>query len=201
MVGALMDPQVLHDEFFHVRVVIGMVVGLALARLLNGLARFVQHPGGPRPYSVHLAWTAFMLLAVVHFWWFELGLGRLGAWSFGVYVFVIAYAALYFFTVVLLFPDRIDDYHGWADYFHARQRWFYGLLAALLLADVADSALKGAVHFRALGGLYPARQAVLAAACLAAARVRDRRFHLGFALVALALELWRAVREFAIATG
>lgn len=62
-----MDPQVVHDEFFHVRVVIGMVVGLALARLLNGVARFVQHPRGPRPYPTHLVWSAFMLLAVVHF--------------------------------------------------------------------------------------------------------------------------------------
>ena len=196
-----MDPQIVHDEFFHVRVVIGMVVGLALARLLNGLARFVQHPGGARPYPTHLLWTAFMLLAVVHFWWFEFGLSRVAGWSFGIYLLVIGYAALHFFTVVVLYPDRIDDYDGWAGYFHARQGWFFGLLAALLLVDLADSALKGPGHFADLGRFYPLRQLVLAAACVAAACVRDRRFHLGFAAVAVVLELWRGAREFGLAVG
>ena len=196
-----MDPQIVHDEFFHVRVVIGMVVGLALARLLNGLARFVQHPGGARPYPTHLLWTAFMLLAVVHFWWFEFGLSRVGAWSFRLYLLVIGYAALHFFTVVVLYPDRIDDYAGWAGYFHARQGWFFGLLAALLLVDLADSALKGPAHFADLGRFYPVRQLVLAAACVAAARIRDRRFHLAFAAVAVVLELWRGAREFGLAVG
>jgi len=103
--------------------------------------------------------------------------------------------------VVVLYPDRIDDYDGWAGYFHARQGWFYGLLAALLVADIADSALKGAAHLRSLGGFYPARQILLAAACLAAARVRDRRFHLGFAIVALLVEAWRGAREFGLDMG
>ena len=193
-----MDPLLARDEFFHVRIVIGMVTGLAIARLLNGLARFVQHPGGPRPYPVHLLWTAFMLLALVHFWWFELGLGRIAPWLFEEYLFVIAYAALYFFICAVLYPDRIDDYDGYAGYFHARQGWFYGLLAALLLADIVDSALKGRDHFAALGSFYIARQLIFAAACVAAARIRDRRFHLGFATVALALEIWRGAREFGI---
>ena len=99
----------------------------------------------------------------------------------------------------MLYPDRIDDYDGWAGYFHARQGWFYGLPAALLLVDPADSALKGAAHLRALGPLYPARQLLLAAACVAAAYLRHRRLHLGFAFVALALECWRAAHEFGIA--
>jgi hypothetical protein len=193
-----MDPQVLHEEFFHVRVVIGMVVGLSIARLLNGVARFVQHPRGPRPYATHLVWTAFMLLAVIHFWWFELGLGHLGAWDFDIYLFVIAYASLYFFTGVVLYPDRLDDYAGFAEYFHARQAWFYGLLAAIFLADIVDTALKGPTHFAALGSLYPVRQVALAAACVVAACVRNRRFHLAFALLALAVEVWRGVREFGL---
>ena len=193
-----MDPQAAHDQFFHVRIVIGMVVGLTIARLLNGLGRFVQHPRGPRPYATHLVWTAFMLLAVVHFWWFELGLGRLGAWDFGTYLFVIGYASLYFFISVVLYPDRLDDYGGFADYFHARQAWFYGLLAATFVTDIADTALKGPAHFAALGSLYPLRQVALAAACVAVARVRNRRLHLGFAVVALAIEAWRGMREFSL---
>jgi hypothetical protein len=35
------DPQI----FSHIRVVMGMVISLSMARLLTGLALFVQHPG------------------------------------------------------------------------------------------------------------------------------------------------------------
>ena len=111
----------MHDEFFHVRVIIGIVTGLSMTRLLTGLARFVQHPSRGQIYPVHLGWAFFLLLAVMHFWWFEFGLGHLGLWSIGPYFFVISYAALYFFTCSLLFPDRMDEYAGFADYFHARQ--------------------------------------------------------------------------------
>lgn len=70
----------------------------------------------------------------MHFWWFEFGLKRIGVWTFEIYLFVISYAALFFFLGALLFPDRMDEYSGFAEYFHPRQKWFYGLLAALFLA-------------------------------------------------------------------
>ena len=42
------------DIFQHIRVVIGIILGLGITRLLNGLARFVQHPSENRPYLTHL---------------------------------------------------------------------------------------------------------------------------------------------------
>jgi hypothetical protein len=63
-----------HEQFIHVRIIIGIVTGLTVTRLLTGLARFVQHPVRDRIYLAHLAWSFFPLLAIVHFWWFEFGL-------------------------------------------------------------------------------------------------------------------------------
>ena len=84
-------------------------------------------------------------------------------WTFAIYLFVIYYAALFFFLCALLFPDRMDEYSGFAEYFHSRQKWFYALLGALFLADLGDTAIKGAEHFSAFGAGYPIRQGVLAA--------------------------------------
>jgi hypothetical protein len=195
-----MDPSTLHDQFFHVRVIVGVVTGLSVTRLLGGLARFVQHPTTERVYPVHLGWTVFLLLAVLHFWWFEFGLSRFEGWSFPAYAFVIVYAALFFFTCVVLYPDHLDEYDGFADYFHARQDWFYGLLATLFLVDLADSALKGAAHLEALGPLYPLRQLVLAGLALAAMRVGDRRFHVAFVVLALVAQvIWIGRHYFRLA--
>jgi hypothetical protein len=38
-----MDLLSTHDQFFHIRVIVGIVTGLSVTRLLTGLARFVQH--------------------------------------------------------------------------------------------------------------------------------------------------------------
>ena len=93
---------------------------------------------------------------------------------------------MFFFLGALLFPDRMDEYSGFAEYFHSRQKWFYALLAALFLADLVDTAIKGADHFSSFGVGYPIRQGVLAALALIAMVVTDRRYHGAFAAIAIA---------------
>lgn len=184
-----MEQGLSHDEFTHIRIIVGMVTGLSMARLLAGLSRFVQDPARERIYPVHLAWAVFLLLSVLHFWWFEFGLFSLPRWSFAAYGLVILYAALFFFTCTVLFPDHMPEDGDYAGYFHARRGWFFGLVAALVLIDLADTALKGAAHFEALGPWYPLRQGLLLALALAAIFVRSRRFHAVFAAAAVAGEI------------
>lgn len=192
-----MDAPALHpDQFLHIRVILGVVMGLSVTRLLTGLARFVQHPGREQIYLVHLGWVVFLLLAVIHFWWFEFRLSQIALWRFEHYFFVFCYAALFFFTCVLLFPDRMDEYAGFADYFHSRRKWFYGLLAGLFAVDVIDTLLKGAAHFHALGLEYPIRQALLFTFAVIAMVVRDWRYHAAFVGLALIAQVFWIFRHF-----
>ncbi|TKT82400.1 hypothetical protein [Aquamicrobium sp. LC103] len=194
-----METPILHpDQFFHIRVVMGVVMGLSIARLLSGLTRFVQHPGREQVYLVHLGWVAFLFFAVIHFWWFEFALSRIDRWTFELYIFIICYAALFFFICALLFPDRMEEYGGFADYFHSRQKWFYGLLAALFVADVIDTLWKGKAHFLALSPEYPIRQALLFLFAVIAMFVRNRHFHLVFVSVALIAQISWILRNFQI---
>lgn len=63
------------DIFQHVRMIMGMVVGLSVTRLLTGLVRIIQHPNQTRIYPVHIGWVLTLLLMLMHFWWWELWLG------------------------------------------------------------------------------------------------------------------------------
>ena len=117
-----------HDIFPHIRIVMGMVVGLGVTRLLSGVARIVQHPGQYRLYAVHLAWVGSVLLMLVHFWWWEFGLYAIENWTFGKYLFIIFYAITLFLLCALLFPDSMLDYTSYEDYFYSRRAWFFGLL-------------------------------------------------------------------------
>lgn len=177
-----MEPQLAHDAFFHVRVIIGLVAGLSITRLLTGLARFVQHPARPQIYQVHRTMKPAAAPGPsisIFSWW---ATSRCSS------------------SPARRVPDRMDEYAGFAEYFHARQRWFYGLLAAIFLADIVDSALKGGAHWQALGPAYIAVDVVLAVLALVAMGVRDLRFHAAFVVLALAAQFWRILRQLALFT-
>ncbi|GLK68643.1 hypothetical protein [Hansschlegelia plantiphila] len=185
-----------HDAYFHVRIIIGIVVGLSISRLLTGLARFVQHPSGDKIYPVHLGWALFVFLLIIHFWWFEFRLAEVPQWFFEFYLFVIFYACLLFLSSALLFPDKMDEYAGYRDYFMSRRAWFFGLLALIFLVDLADTSLKGGAYFHSFGLEYPLRNLGYAAAFAAAAIIRNPRFHVVFVVAALAYQASWILRLF-----
>lgn len=184
------------DQLIHIRTILGVVMGLSLARLLTGIARFVQHPRREHIYPVHLGWVVFLFSAVIHFWWFEFALEHVERWTFEFYLFLICYAALFFFICTILFPDHMEEYNGFADYFHSRQRWFYGLLASLFAVDVIDTAWKGAAHFQALGLEYPIRQSIMVMLCIIAMFVKSRPFHQVFVVAVLIAQFYWILRYF-----
>ncbi|RCS24991.1 hypothetical protein DUT91_05995 [Phyllobacterium salinisoli] len=184
------------EIFVHIRIIIGIILGLCISRLLTGLARFVQHPAYEIIYSVHLAWVAFMLLAIVHFWWFEFYLQWISVWHFGIYLYVIFYASLYFFASTLLFPDHMQEYSGYRDYFMSRRNWFFSIMILIYIADIGDTLLKGQDHFDAHGIEYPIRAAVFILACLVAMLTTSQRFHVIFVALAIIDEIVFIVRDY-----
>ncbi len=184
------------DVFPHVRVVLGMVVGLGVTRILSGFARIVQHPTQYPLYPVHLAWSAMLLLVLVHFWWWQFGLHAIQHWTFPIYLFVIAYAILLFLLCALLFPDSMRDYESYEDYFYARRGWFFGILAATYVLDVIDTMIKGEEHFARFGTEYLVRTPIFFALCLVAAMTSSRRFHLAFVALALIYQIVWILRLF-----
>jgi hypothetical protein len=179
------DPAV----FSHIRVVLSMVVSLGIARLLSGTAKFVQHPGRLRVYSVHLLWALSLLISMLHFWWWEFSLSQLAVWRFETYVFVVGYAALYYLLCAILFPDDLAEYTGFKDYFMSRRRWFFGLLAATYVVDVVDTWIKGPDQLWARGYEYPVRTVIFVLLCFLAARTANARFHAAFVVVSLVYQV------------
>jgi len=187
--------------FVHVRVVLGMVVSLGMARLLTGLAGFVQHPGRQKPDAIHLLWVLSTLLLLLHFWWWEFELAAVKGWTFGVYVVVLYYAVVNFLVCALLFPTDLAEYQGYRDYFLSRRRWFFGLLAMGFLVDAVDTALKGPTYVASLGQEYPLRLVTYLALCVVAAVVKDARFHLAFAAANLVYQVSFIVRRYDVLAG
>jgi hypothetical protein len=166
------------DVYTHIKVVISIIVGLCITTLLNGFARFVQHPKRARVSILHLGWAASLLLWIIHFWWWEFRLTMVPRWTFAIYFFLIFYAILYYFLCTLLFPLDLKDYSGYEDYFLSRRRWFFGFLAATFVADVIDTSLKGSGYVHSFGVEYPIRIAVNLTLCLIGMFTGNRRIQL-----------------------
>lgn len=184
------------EAFPHIRIVMGMVVGLGVTRLLTGVARIMQHPRQVPVYPVHLAWVVSVLLMLVHFWWWQFGLYGIATWTFEKYLFVIAYAVLLFLLSAFLFPDSMEDYAGYEDFFYARRGWFFGLLAATYAFDVVDTLIKGEAHFARFGQEYMIRTPVLIALCIVGAMTTSRAFHWALVIGALAYQVSWILRLF-----
>jgi len=178
-----------HELYLHVRVLIGVVLGLGLTRILSGLSRLIEHPKRNPIFATHLLWVAAILLSMIHFWWWEFALIQLGGWRFEIFVFLLGYAFLWYVLACLLFPTDLADHGTYEEYFLSRRGWFFGLLAATFVADFVDTAIKGWSYFRQLGPEYPVRLIAGIVLCLVAACSGNRRFQFLFALCYLLYDI------------
>ncbi|MFC0246695.1 hypothetical protein ACFOLL_17390 [Falsochrobactrum ovis] len=188
------------EAFVHVRIIIAIILGLCISRLLTGVARFIQHPEKQLLYPVHLGWVMLILLMVIHFWWFEFNLRLVPIWGFEIYLFIVFYAGLHFLLCTILFPEKLDGYTGYRDYFMSRRRWFFGLLFFIYCVDVVDTMIKGRTYFDQLGPEYSLRVGFFLLLSLIAMIIENPRFHAFFISGALIFELAYTLRHFATLT-
>jgi len=180
--------------FQYVAILTSIILGLAIAHLLQGTARLIQDPDRGRPYWVHLVWVFYMFMTAVFWWWWEFRLERLEVWTFPVYVFVVLFAVALYLLCAMLFPPRLDRYDGFRDYFYSRRAWFFGLFIVFQLIDVGDTLLKGGAYFASLGPEYIVVRVVKIALCVVAMRTENEPFHAAFGVANVVQQLSWALR-------
>ena len=184
------------EMFNYVMVLASVIIGLGIAHLLTGVAGIVQHPGRAKIYWVHLVWVGATFLRAIFWWWFEFQFSTVVQWTFSLYFFVLGYALLIYLLCALAMPRDLAGYDGYKDYFYTRRKWFFGVGLASLIADIADTLLKGLDHFASLGPLYVGLQVMWTILFVIALRTRNERFHACFALIAVTALLIYPVTNF-----
>lgn len=165
-------------EFFsYVMVLASVIVGLAVAQLLQGVARMVQEGERAKLYWVHLLWIVLMFHNSLFWWWWEFTLWQMSTWTFELYLFVLYFAVLLYVICAMLVPATLGHYHDYRAYYYSRRRWLFGLLVVFSLFDLVDSAVKGPAHFAALGWPYYVSVALRTALLLGAMKIRSEKYH------------------------
>ena len=191
-----MDADALHELFPHVRIVMGMIVGLGITRILMTVAGLIQHPHRARASALHLLWLGSILVELVLFWWWQFALFRLEYWTFGITLFLILYAVTLFLLAALLSPDSIDEYDGYEDFFLKRRTWFFGLFAGTFVLDTIDTLIKGEAYWNRFGLAYFIQVPIGLVLCAVALRSADRRVHLAVVLLHIAYQAYWIIRFF-----
>ena len=192
-----MDQAHVPDTFIHVRLILGFIISLSLARLLTGLARFVQHPALRRD-PLHLLWAASVLLLIANFWWWEFWLSSIKTWVFPIYAFLLAFASQIFVLTTLLFPDDVDEYQSYGDHFMSRRRWFFGVFASVNLFDVVDTLIKGPEHVSQYEADYWIQPPLYIALSIVAMFTTNRRFHYAFVILNLVYQTYFIGKSLAV---
>jgi len=185
--------------FLHIRVVMGIILGLSITTVLKGLAQIIEHPQRRGCSALHLGWVAWTLISLVTFWWWEFRLIEVHRWTFETYLFVIVYCATWFLLCALLFPDDLREYGSYGNYLMQRRRWIFSVIAALTLLDLVDTAIKGSSRWKLLGTAYPLHAALMLAVAVLGWRLRSQRTQLRLVLATLAYQIgYFAVEYFTV---
>jgi hypothetical protein len=194
-----MHTGVAQEVFVHVRIVMGTVIGLGLTRILMGTAGLIQHPTTRAKVSLlHLLWVFSIAVELILFWWWEYDLADLPSWNFGTFAFLIFYAVTLFALSALLFPDKLDDYDGYDDFFIRRRHWFFAIFGLTFLLDLVDTLIKGAPYFDAMDWTYLIQIPFGLVLSAIAIWTPNRRFHLAFVIVHLLYQAWSIIFYFNI---
>lgn len=182
--------------FLHIRVVMGIILGLSITTLLRGLASIIEHPQRRGCSALHLCWVAWTLVSLVTFWWWEFRLTEVHRWTFETYLFVIAYCATWFLLCALLFPDDLRDYGSYGNYLLQRRRWIFAVIAVLTLLDLVDTAIKGESRWRLLGAAYPLHTGAMLLVALLGWHLRTARAQLRLAALTLVYQVGYFAAEY-----
>ena len=177
--------------FGYLVTLVSVVAGLGLTHSLFGLAKLVHHRKQVRVSAVHFAWTASILVWLVYYWWFTYLLIDVEGWTPPLLLFVLAYGAVIFFLLALLFPENWDSTTNVFEYFIDSRRWFFGAFVGLGVFDIIDTLLKVGIYGLPAPPVGPYISLMLAWLVLGgfAAVTTSRVFHKTFAAVWLVVSV------------
>ena len=60
-------PSDSREIFSHIRVIVGMILGISIARLVSGTVSFLQRSRKDQIYFIHFGWAVFVFLCIIQY--------------------------------------------------------------------------------------------------------------------------------------
>lgn len=133
------------SDFAYIAVLLSIVLGLAIAQLLAGIARLVRDGRRLWPAWWVMALVAMLLIADFQVWWVSFDWRHVHTWTFLSYIaFMILPMLLYLLAYLILPADLRLDGTELVREFVGRRRAFYAIMALVPPASFFQQHLFGA---------------------------------------------------------
>ena len=135
----------MEESFSYLSVLLSIVLGLAIAQILQGFRGLILTRAKVKLYLPTLIWAGHTLLIVIQGWWASFSMRRQANWTFLGLLVIILQAISVYMAAALVLPDVTGDaFVDLRDHYFAHRRWFFGAVLASLVFSVAkDLALTG----------------------------------------------------------
>jgi hypothetical protein len=163
------------DAFSYLSVLLSIIIGLGVTQLLTAAGRLIRHRDRVRVDWLPLLWAAILLIVFVQVWWSMFGLRNVSAWTFTSFLLVIAQTATLYMMAAVVLPEQVDGPSvDLAEHYDRQRQWFFGFFIATLVISVTkDLVISG--HWPS--GINLAFHAAMAAICVSAILIGNRRYH------------------------
>jgi hypothetical protein len=131
------------NPFDYLTVLVSIVLGLAIANVLSGLAGLMHARERIAFYWPPVVWAVWLFFIAVQHWWAEWGVHNTREWTFGAFLLSMLVPVDFFLLSSLVLPppgsDAKIDLYAW----YARNRqWFFGLLTCLPLLSILEELVR-----------------------------------------------------------
>jgi hypothetical protein len=163
------------DAFAYLSVLLSIILGLAIAEILQGYGALLAFRGRVRLYAPSLIWSVMMLLMATQFWWASFGLAGREHWNFAAFTAVLLQTIMLYMGSSIVLPKvRSDDPIDLREHYYREAGPFFtfGLLF-LAVGYVKDWLLSGGLE----EPIHMVFRAVFVLVTLLALVVRHPRLH------------------------
>lgn len=123
------------DTFAYLSVLLSIVLGLAMAEVLQGYGVLLLARSRLRLYGPPLIWSLMMLMMAAQFWWASFGLRKVNDWSFAAFCAVLLQTVMLYMGTSVVLPKSGSEPHIdlRAHYYREAKPFFsFGLLFILV---------------------------------------------------------------------
>ena len=172
------------DTFAYLSVLISIILGLAIAQVLQGYRALLLARGRIHAEPAPLIWSGLVLLFAAQAWWASFGLNSREHWEFADFLVILVQMGLLYMLSALILPDvPNDETVDLALHFERHRKSFFIFLIGMLASSIVKEAV---LDHRLTAPLNLAFHLLLAAIAAAGIFARERRLQLTLALLATA---------------
>jgi hypothetical protein len=137
------------ESFNYLSVLISIIIGLAIAQVLQGIRGLVLTRSKVKLYTPTVFWAGMALLIAVQVWWASFSMHLQAKWNFLALLTIVLQATSVYMIAALILPDaKGDSPVDLREHYFAHRRWFFGaLLGSIVFSLLKELVLYGRLPY------------------------------------------------------